>query len=140
MRFDNMQPNVWHDPEFSKWRAWYSAFTSCSKPKSEVPFCDNAPQQCGSLTATEKNSASRGTGFLYAESEDGISWTKPNLGMTEWKGSKANNLIELDGMTTGIYLDPDAGASERYKIAKTKDLQEETHGRWDTPKNVVWDP
>ena len=24
---------------------------------------------------------SRGTGFLYAESDDGFEWTKPNLGL-----------------------------------------------------------
>ena len=40
-----------------------------------------------------------------------------NLGMTDWKGSKNNNLIELDGMTTQVYLDQLAqNASERYKI------------------------
>lgn len=102
--------------------------------------------------------AGRGSGFLYAESRDGITWVKPNLGMTDWKGSKDNNLIETNGMTTGIYLDESADASERYKIATgsngagsiavsadgihwnaTKNLAAETHARWDTPKNVVWD-
>merc|ERR1719389_601791 len=73
MRFDNMQPNVWYDPHLKKWRVWYSAFTSCSKPKTEVPYCNNAPQQCGSPTKGGK--ASRGSGLLYAESDDGISWT-----------------------------------------------------------------
>jgi hypothetical protein len=159
MRFDNMQPNVWYDSHMKKWRAWYSAFTSCSKNKTEVPFCNNAPQKCGSKTNTSKNHGGRGTGLLYAESEDGITWTKPDLGITEWKGSKANNLIELEGMTTGIYLDETASVSERYKIVtgsngkgaiavsadgirwnQTKDLEKQTYGRWDTPKNVVWDP
>jgi hypothetical protein len=155
MRFDNMQPNVWHDPKYKggKWRAWYSAFTSCSKPKTTIPYCNNAPQTCGSRSNGSK--ASRGSGLLYAESDDGITWTKPNLGMTEWKGSKDNNLIELSGMTTQIYLDEDTtDPSQRYKIAtgsngggaittsvdgiqwnSTKDLAPETHARWDTPKN-----
>ena len=48
MRFDNMQPNVWYDPVpypgRKKWRAWYSAFTGCSKPLHTVPFCNNQPQ------------------------------------------------------------------------------------------------
>eukprot|EP00756_Hemistasia_phaeocysticola_P054359 Hpha_TRINITY_DN30288_c0_g1::TRINITY_DN30288_c0_g1_i1::g.27025::m.27025 len=106
MRFDNMQPNVWYDTELAKWRAWYSSFTNCSKPKEEIPMCNNAPQQCGSVSPTTSYSkAGRGEAFLYAESDDGIHWTKPNLGMTEWKGSKANNLIELGGMTTQVYLD-----------------------------------
>jgi len=29
----------------------------------------------------------------YAESDDGIHWRKPSLGICEWKGSKANNII-----------------------------------------------
>jgi len=160
MRFDNMQPNVWYDQQLKKWRAWYSAFTSCSKPMHEVPFCDNRPAQCGSFVNHSDNHASRGIGLLYAESDDGVAWVKPDLNMTDWKGSKANNLIELGGMTTGIYLDEAANSpSERYKVATgtngkggvvlsadgvhwgaVKDLEAETHGRWDTPKNIVWDP
>ena len=157
MRFDNMQPNIWYDPLLKKWRAWYSAFTNCSKPKESVPYCNNAPQTCGSASASVK--ASRGTGFLYAESDDGISWVKPHLGLVDWKGSKDNNLIELDGMTTQVYLDEQAPPDERYKIVtgsnglgaiavspdgirwnSTKDLEQETFARWDTPKNLVWDP
>ena len=109
MRFDNMQPNVWYDPVEQpgrkKWRAWYSAFTSCSKDKSTVPFCNNQPQKCGT---DNTRGGSRGSGFLYAESDDGFEWTKPNLGMAEFpkgSGNKNNNLLENDGMTTGIYLD-----------------------------------
>jgi hypothetical protein len=30
---------------------------------------------------------------LYAESEDGIHWEKPNLGLVEWEGSTDNNLL-----------------------------------------------
>ena len=61
-------------------------------------------------------------------------------------------------MTTGIYLDQQAEPAERYKIATGSNgagavavsadgihwknevnLQNQTHGRWDTPKNAVWD-
>ena len=31
----------------------------------------------------------------YAESSDGIHWTKPDLGIVEYNGSKANNLAEV---------------------------------------------
>jgi hypothetical protein len=118
-------------------------------------------QKCGT---TNKKGGKRGSGFLYAESDDGITWEKPNLGMTEFppkSGNKNNNLLENDGMTTGIYLDESAPAAERYKITtgsngagaiavspdgihgwldKTKNLEKMTHARWDTPKNTVWDP
>lgn len=29
----------------------------------------------------------------YAESRDGIQWDRPTLGLVEWKGSKANNIV-----------------------------------------------
>lgn len=32
----------------------------------------------------------------YAESRDGIHWTKPKLGLVEWNGSKDNNIIWRD--------------------------------------------
>jgi hypothetical protein len=32
-------------------------------------------------------------GAAYAESDDGIHWTKPDLGLIDYQGSKANNLI-----------------------------------------------
>ena len=31
--------------------------------------------------------------IAYAESEDGLTWTAPNLGLHEWKGSKENNIV-----------------------------------------------
>ena len=33
---------------------------------------------------------------LYAESEDGFQWTKPSLGLVEYRGSRDNNLIDID--------------------------------------------
>lgn len=57
----------------------------------------------------------------YAESKDGISWTKPNLGLFEVNGSKENNVI-LAGMAPFSHnfcpmLDTRKGvpSSERYK-------------------------
>jgi hypothetical protein len=32
----------------------------------------------------------------YAESQDGITWHKPKLGLVEWQGSKANNIVLAD--------------------------------------------
>ena len=31
----------------------------------------------------------------YAESADGIHWTKPSLGLWEWRGSKDNNIVDI---------------------------------------------
>ena len=39
----------------------------------------------------------------YAESRDGIEWTKPELGLVEFKGSKKNNII-LDAIGTHNFM------------------------------------
>ncbi|MDA0835786.1 MAG: hypothetical protein O2955_13960 [Planctomycetota bacterium] len=63
----------------------------------------------------------------YAESGDGITWTKPNLGLFEFKGSKENNIVWSSGedrklgYVLSIFKDenPDAKPEERYKGAST---------------------
>jgi hypothetical protein len=42
----------------------------------------------------------------YAESEDGIHWRKPELGLFEYKGSKANNIVLAPGMMGAAKPDP----------------------------------
>ena len=55
----------------------------------------------------------------YAESRDGIHWTKPELGLVEYEGSKANNII-LKGLGAHCFVafkdqNPDAPPEARYK-------------------------
>lgn len=50
----------------------------------------------------------------YAESVDGIRWTKPNLGIVEYEGSKDNNLIGITSLEGVVFKDPLAPPSERY--------------------------
>jgi hypothetical protein len=35
--------------------------------------------------------------MCYAESKDGVSWTKPNLGLVEFNGNKDNNICLIEG-------------------------------------------
>jgi len=66
----------------------------------------------------------------YAESRDGITWTKPSLGLVDYKGSKENNIVlahgPVPGAARGVRIDaahpavfrdanPDAPADARYK-------------------------
>ena len=55
--------------------------------------------------------------IMYAESTDGICWDKPNLGICEWQGSKANNIL-MEGTleSAGVFIDPKAASGQRYKI------------------------
>ena len=38
----------------------------------------------------------------YAESDDGIHWRKPELGLHEFQGSKANNIVITSGKSVGL--------------------------------------
>ncbi len=62
----------------------------------------------------------------YAESDDGTRWRKPNLGLHEFRGSKANNIVMTSGKIGAVDVDaghpavfkddnPQAAAEARYK-------------------------
>lgn len=48
-----------------------------------------------------KDHTTNGIRVCYAESSDGITWTKPALGICEWEGSRENNII-LDKNTNNF--------------------------------------
>ena len=56
----------------------------------------------------------------YAESEDGLHWTKPNLGQVSVRGSKDNNAIALpDELIEGVHVileEDEPDPSRRYKM------------------------
>lgn len=57
----------------------------------------------------------------YAESEDGMHWTKPNLGLVEHNGSTDNNLVLMNPYfgTVNVKVirdDPDPDPNRRYKM------------------------
>jgi len=65
--------------------------------------------------------------MCYAESKDGIAWTKPNLGLVELNGNKDNNicliqgephsLTRIDDFLSILYEPEDSNPSRRYKCA-----------------------
>jgi len=58
----------------------------------------------------------------YATSKDGLEWAKPKLGMVEWNGSKANNLIQgpdgraLNQTQVCVFIDPRNGVPETERV------------------------
>lgn len=58
----------------------------------------------------------------YAESDDGVTWAKPNLGLVEFRGNKNNNLVSTDPYPLGFVNvkvlkdDEDPDPARRYKI------------------------
>ena len=87
--------------ENGKFRLWYAAFDG-ARGESKGP-----------------NSA--WWRAAYAESTDGVNWTKPKLGLVEYKGNKDNNLLAVDPVVGILNLkvlhEPqDADPFRRYKM------------------------
>ncbi len=63
--------------------------------------------------------------ICYAESDDGIKWIKPDLGLFEFQGSKKNNICVpdvLDNFTPFIDTNPQCPPEARYKaVGSSKD-------------------
>lgn len=94
--------NFFYDEELSKYRMYYLG-------REKVEF-------------TKENTHGEVIRVCYAESDDGVKWVKPNLGICEFNGSKNNNII-LD-LNTAPYFDnffvfkdnnPHCKAEEKYK-------------------------
>jgi len=57
----------------------------------------------------------------YFESEDGLNWQRPNLGIVEYQGNKENNLIE--DAPGCVFVDPAADPAERYKGVSNGEIE-----------------
>ncbi len=69
--------------------------------------------------AMEKDAASGQSAMTYrqclAVSKDGLVWTKPALGLVEWNGSKANNIVTSNRNFLYHVVYDAKGGNERYK-------------------------
>ena len=59
-----------------------------------------------------------GSVLCYATSADGIAWEKPELGLFEYDGSKANNIVAR-GLPSSVFADPHDSDERRYKLIST---------------------
>jgi len=84
-RFDNLYANVIYDDEEQIYKCWYSPF-----------IVDNSSK---GMTLEERKEVkyraphNREMAICYATSKDGITWVKPELGLVEFEGGKANNIL-----------------------------------------------
>jgi hypothetical protein len=72
----------------------------------------------------------------YAESRDGVQWTKPDLGIVEYEGAKDNNLVGLTSLEGVVFRDPNAPPAERY--AYVTHLWTEGMVRFHSPDGLNW--
>ena len=83
---------VFHDRE--RWRMYYQCAGGLGRDHGALNLC------------------------AYAESDDGISWNKPSLGLIKFEGSTGNNIVYSGpGSEMAIFLDsnPNATENQRYK-------------------------
>ncbi|MDA1299783.1 MAG: hypothetical protein O2868_06875 [Proteobacteria bacterium] len=92
-RFDNLYANIIYDEQDQLYKCWYSPFI--------------VSQTTVGMTMQQRKERTYGKhpqemGICYATSKDGIEWDKPELGLVDYDGSKANNIIWRGG---GVHKD-----------------------------------
>ena len=111
-RLDNVYPNVIYDDEDSLFKCWYKSFIYDGlSNRTSLP---QRPQQAYGESEREE-------GLLYATSHDGIRWEKPALGIIDFEGSRANNIVmrrATHGLHAGGVLQDDCepDPARRYKF------------------------
>jgi len=93
--------SVHRDAKTGKYQLWYQAYAG-KRAQAKTHECTVA----------------------YAESADGVTFTKPNLGLFDFNGDKANNIVLLgsggygDRYCNSVIVDPcDPDPARRYKMA-----------------------
>ncbi len=137
-RFDNLYANIAYDDEESTYKCWYSPF-----------IVDNSSK---AMTLQQRQQVkyraprNREMAICYAASEDGFTWNKPELGLVEYDGSRANNILWRGGEDkaprggphgSGILRDlRDSDPNRRYKAF----LKSETLSVAFSADGIRWDP
>ena len=90
--------------EDGKFRCWYL-----------VKFPKEDAADAKRVMAGEQEMDFGGGALCYAESEDGLHWVKPSLGIFTFGGSKTNNIVSPYGGSSAVFRDDSGPADERYK-------------------------
>jgi hypothetical protein len=119
---------VLYDDLQGKYRMWYMqrmgphwryASGNYQIPGLFIPRTDEKPPNCNGVTHDKYgrpfHGNDRGDLTCYAESDDGIHWHKPNLGIFTFDGSPDNNIVwDLHGAS--VFIDrEEADSQKRYK-------------------------
>jgi hypothetical protein len=81
----------------------------------------------------------RYAGVCYATSKDGLAWIKPELGVVEYEGSKANNIVLRGVHGVGVFKDlRDPDPARRYKMFGKTGEDREPVGVAFSPDGIHW--
>eukprot|EP01048_Picozoa_sp_COSAG05_P000848 COSAG05_NODE_26_length_29797_cov_35.911139_11_plen_542_part_00 len=130
----NTYPTITYDTTVSKYKLWYNGCGDCRCAKGVkscsvvAPFGPTTPNKlsnngmCPHLGYNYTEMKFGGPNLAltyYAESTDGVSWAKPELGLVDFAGSKANNIVLSTNTdpNRGVFLDAhETNASRRFKM------------------------
>jgi hypothetical protein len=76
--------------------------------------------------------------LAYAESTDGIHWSKPALGIVDYQGSKENNLTGVAALEGVVFKDPNAPQSRQYTYV-TNNGSNGGIVRFSSPDGLHWE-
>lgn len=114
VRYDNAYPNVIYDPEARLYRLYYTLIVKDTV--SEQTSLEQRAKQDYVPTP------GRVVAMAYAQSQDGVHWEKPSLGMVSFQGSTDNNLMMLYAHGTGVFRDgEELDPAKRYKLVTKVD-------------------
>ena len=101
IRYNNGYPNVILDPADNKYKLF---ITTTYVHRQDAGQHKDFPEEL--LKA-----------LTYAESNDGIHWVKPSLGVVEFDGNKDNNIVMMFAHGSGVMLDEqESDPAKRFKL------------------------
>jgi hypothetical protein len=74
--------------------------------------------------------------LAYAESTDGVTWTKPTLGLIDYNGNRDNNLVGIGNLEGTVVRDERAPPTERYVYITN--VYSEGIFRFHSPDGLRW--
>jgi hypothetical protein len=120
IRWDDMKPNVSYDPRRGLFELWYTPFIEYQQyerlgldPSDDTRW---PPRDLPLETHPRK------FGLLYACSDDGLTWHKPELGLLTHRGREQHNIVQIGGdgedlSGPGVQRDPrESDPARRYKM------------------------
>lgn len=120
IRWDDMKPNVSYDPQRGRYELWYTIFIEYEQ--YERLGLDPRDEKHWPPKDLKLETHPRKFGLLYAFSEDGVVWHKPELGLVNHRGHNRHNIVQIGGdgedlSGPGVQLDPrEHDPARRYKM------------------------
>lgn len=120
VRYDNAYPNLIYDDKYQVYRCYYTCFTY-DESAANTPLSERAD-------TSYRPMGNRITSLCYAESVDGVHFTKPNLGLVEFEGSTDNNILMRYAHGTGVFLDKmEIDPQKRFKLMTKVEYNNNRH-------------